>query len=234
MCSMLLAMIALGAPPSKGAETVPSASAAVSHHVEATADTPAPAKEEAEATPREGPELREAVRAALRRWAKPTDAEADAAAREFITLYREIEADQRLSRSQCRYFRNKVRTRLTKLSDQIAVRIAHQKRLAKLQGRDEPAGASGAEKGSPGAAAADSVAAAGTPALGGGAFRAPDHGEELIELIQSVIRPESWDVNGGLGTIYYWYPGRAMVIRQTDEVHEQIGGLLGQLRRAGR
>ena len=76
--------------------------------------------------------------------------------------------------------------------------------------------------------------AAAEPARGGAAMRMPDHGEQLVELIQTVIRPETWDVNGGTGTIYYWYPGRALVIRQMDEVHEEIADVLGQLRRAGR
>ncbi len=38
--------------------------------------------------------------------------------------------------------------------------------------------------------------------------------------------PESWNVNGGRGTITYWEPGLALVVRQTDDVHEQIGGVL--------
>ena len=73
----------------------------------------------------------------------------------------------------------------------------------------------------------------GRPFGGGAGMQVPDYGQELVELIQTVIRPETWDVNGGPGTIYYWYPGRALVIRQMGEVHEEIGGALDQLRRAG-
>ena len=53
-------------------------------------------------------------------------------------------------------------------------------------------------------------------------------------MIQTVIFPASWDVNGGPGSAYYWRPGRAMVIRQTDEIHRQIGGVLMQMGKAGR
>ena len=87
---------------------------------------------------------------------------------------------------------------------------------------------------STGATSADfATAAPGKGAFGGGALGMPDYGQQLVELIQTVIRPETWDVNGGPGTIYYWRPGRALVVRQMAEVHGEVGGVLGQLRRAG-
>ena len=54
--------------------------------------------------------------------------------------------------------------------------------------------------------------------------------DELIRLIQATIAPDTWDVNGGRGTIRFWSPNPALVIRQTGEVHHQIGGTLGALR----
>ena len=208
----------------------------------------------AEVSTRTGAELREAVRAALRRWARPSDAEADAAAREFLALYKEIQADDQLSRSQREYFVQKVRIRLMRLSDQIAVRVARAKRLAKagpaepVEPPDEKTGSlarlESGSGGSPGdyvpgptnrptlRVGAQSVPAGG-PAFGGGAMGVPDNGQQLVELIQTVIRPETWDINGGPGSIYYWYPGRALVIRQMGEVHDDICGVLNQLRRAG-
>lgn len=54
---------------------------------------------------------------------------------------------------------------------------------------------------------------------------------ELIDLIQSTISPESWDVNGGKGTIRYYSNLKVLVVRNTAEVHSQIGGTLGQLGR---
>jgi type 1 glutamine amidotransferase len=49
-----------------------------------------------------------------------------------------------------------------------------------------------------------------------------------------VIAPGTWDVNGGAGSIYYWAPGHAMVILQTDDVHDQIADVLLQLQNANR
>jgi hypothetical protein len=79
--------------------------------------------------------------------------------------------------------------------------------------------------------------AGGQPAPGAGGqgqFNALDNGQELVDLIQSVIAPSSWDINGGPGSIYYWRPFHALVVRQTGEVHEEIGGTLQQLERANR
>lgn len=74
--------------------------------------------------------------------------------------------------------------------------------------------------------------------LGAGGFGAPgaqanDNGQQLVNLIQATIAPQSWDVNGGPGAIRYWRPGQALIIRQTEERHEEVLDLLLQLRRAG-
>lgn len=58
-----------------------------------------------------------------------------------------------------------------------------------------------------------------------------DAGWELVELIRATVAPETWDVNGGKGSIYYYRPLQVLVIRQTGESHHQIGNALGQLRR---
>jgi hypothetical protein len=65
------------------------------------------------------------------------------------------------------------------------------------------------------------------------AYATADNGQALVDLIQKTIAPDSWDVNGGAGSIYYWCPGRAMVISQTDDVHGTIGGVLGQMQKLG-
>ena len=62
---------------------------------------------------------------------------------------------------------------------------------------------------------------------GGGAAPA----QELIDLIQTTISPESWAVNGGKGTMMFYQPQNLLVVRQTAEAHEQIGSTLRQLRR---
>ena len=58
-------------------------------------------------------------------------------------------------------------------------------------------------------------------------------GEELVELIQKTVCIDTWEINGGNGTIYYYGPMKAMVVNQTAEVHEEISAVLEQLRRAG-
>lgn len=55
--------------------------------------------------------------------------------------------------------------------------------------------------------------------------------QKLIDLIQTVIRPETWDANGGQGTIKYWSNGHALIIYNTGDVHEKIGGTVGFLRK---
>lgn len=68
------------------------------------------------------------------------------------------------------------------------------------------------------------------PSLAGGDLTAA-RAQELINLIQNTIEPDSWDVNGGKGHIMFFGQLNVLVIRATGEVHEQIGGGLDQLRR---
>ena len=77
---------------------------AISATPNATAkETPAvPSQAAAAAAPRSGRELSEAAHAALRHWAKATDQEADAAARELLGIYREIQQDTGMARRSAR------------------------------------------------------------------------------------------------------------------------------------
>jgi hypothetical protein len=54
--------------------------------------------------------------------------------------------------------------------------------------------------------------------------------EALMELITGAIRPESWEDNGGEGVIRYWSLGHAIIIHNTADVHEKVGGTVGLLR----
>ncbi|HEY1603955.1 MAG TPA: hypothetical protein VGG64_30420 [Pirellulales bacterium] len=64
--------------------------------------------------------------------------------------------------------------------------------------------------------------------LSGGAQ--PDF-DSLIDLIVQTIQPESWDANGGPGTITRFQNNLSLVISQKQDVHEEIAQLLSQLRR---
>jgi hypothetical protein len=55
--------------------------------------------------------------------------------------------------------------------------------------------------------------------------------QELMDLIQTTIAPESWAANGGKGTMMFYQPQNLLVVRQTAEAHEQLGSALRQLRR---
>ncbi len=150
-------------------------------------------------------------------------------------LYAEIMLDERLAESDTlRSYRVKIRSRLLRTqqdveralarrakdsepplqdaSDDIAVIIASQVSiqltvLVPTGGRDSL-----------------STFGAGSYGWFGGAPRR-DYGPDLVALIQRTISPKSWDVNGGAGTIYYYWPWYALVVRNTGEVHRQIGGL---------
>ena len=55
--------------------------------------------------------------------------------------------------------------------------------------------------------------------------------DQLTVLIQSTIGPDSWDVNGGPGKIAVNEATLSLVIRQTQQAHEEISDLFNQLRR---
>jgi len=190
---------------------------------------------------RSGRELSKAAQAALRRWLRPSDAVADQAAREFLTLYNELGQDRSLGLAVRESLRTKVRLRLAQLADQISKRIAREKReaapdppptLSIPPGNDRLAQMGGLGGAAPGAGIGRAAfAATGVRGLGG---LPADNAEQLVELIRRTIAPSTWDVNGGPGTIYYWRPGRALVIRQTSEVHGDVADLLEQLDRMNR
>ncbi len=55
--------------------------------------------------------------------------------------------------------------------------------------------------------------------------------DRLIRLIVSTVKPESWDVNGGRGTIDFFPLGMALTVNQTPEIQGQVANLLAYLQR---
>lgn len=53
----------------------------------------------------------------------------------------------------------------------------------------------------------------------------------LMDLIESTVKPETWEVVGGPGTIRSFEPNLCIIVTQTQDVHEEITSLLEQLRR---
>jgi len=58
-----------------------------------------------------------------------------------------------------------------------------------------------------------------------------DASQELIDVIQQTIAPHSWDVNGGEGVAIFFAPKGALVVRQTEEVHNGLFDVVNHLRR---
>ncbi len=225
MSALLISAMLVVSVPSEGEKPV------------AAFASPAVAPEKRIATPRTGAQLRDAVREAVRRWGRPADEDAKLAAEELLKLYGELQADDKLARSQRERLCRLLRTRLLALSRQISRHAAIEKRLAKEErprNVDPPRAGILAQRGGfiqPRLGAAPMGAGVG---IGGPGRQTADYGDQLVELIQRTVAPSTWDVNGGPGTIYYWQPGRAIVVRQMGQVHDEIADVLRQLGRMGR
>lgn len=187
----------------------------------------------------EGKELQKEVQTALKHWKKVEAPQAEKAARELLGLYREVEADETLSDSTRKILLRNLRVKLDVLSIQIAEAELAQKKEAQKQDEEakekKPATVKRPEK-----AQQAEMAQMGVPGVGAGAGVgagrgqiSEEAGEQLVEVIQNTIHPESWEQNGGNGTIQFWSPNGHLIIRQTDENHQKIQNLLEQLRRAG-
>jgi hypothetical protein len=69
-----------------------------------------------------------------------------------------------------------------------------------------------------------------TGAVGGGSVGVQQelaNAQALIDLITETIQPESWEINGGRGTIRYFAPLHVLVVRNNQRAHEELGGALG-------
>ena len=155
---------------------------------------------------------------------------------EMLPLYRELASDPRRQASPTlERYRIQLRSRLL----QIQARLKRQLAREKTGPRQPPSLAEAATD-----ALIDQMslvgASAGGPsrlfssrgAFGGAAVR-PDYGLALVELIQTTIEPDFWDVRGGPGTIVYYAPLHALVVRATSEVHHKVGGAVKVIRQAG-
>jgi hypothetical protein len=187
--------------------------------------------------PRSGRALQEATRAALRQWAHVKDAEAKAAAVEFLTLYNELQQDTKLAPKPRQELRQTVRGRLANLALQISKGTAKESKEGQ-QAKNTPKSVE-VPKGQ-GVLAQWGMGimqpgGAGMGMGGNGSMTGnEDYGPDLVELIQKTISPPTWDVNGGPGAIYYFRPQRALVVSAPGEVHEQLVDLLEQMERMNR
>jgi hypothetical protein len=152
-------------------------------------------------------EFLETIRDALRRWAQAEDNQAEAASRELLALYEQLGTNDRLPSTLREQYRGKIRGRLEKLAEQIGRTVSPPVQAPPRQ-RPPVAGTMNAVD-----AVIGQIGAMRRPATT--APYATESGEALIDMIQRTIAPESWDVNGGRGSIFYWAPGQALIVRQS-------------------
>jgi hypothetical protein len=122
------------------------------------------------------------------------------------------------------------RTAALDRAEQVRMRQALEYRLEeaaeKLRYRRSREGAVDRQRRPVGSSRAKTVTLADASGVAGGAAEAANV-QQLIDLIEATIQPESWETNGGRGTIRYYSPLHVLVIRNTQQVHREIGGLIG-------
>lgn len=124
---------------------------------------------------------------------------------ELLALHERLEADGRFPASPAlQALRRRVAGRLVRVGRTLAGEAAHRESASARSGDGVPA----------------------APATGGRQAEA----QKLIDLIQATVRPETWDVNGGRGSIVYFANGHGLVVLAPEDVHDDLGGLLRQLR----
>ena len=172
----------------------------------------------------------------------PTPEARSAAVRKMCDLYRELASDPRLESSDTlKSDKAKLWSRMTRIKRELQQRVARQSGEAAGRAPSE-AESQAIQEATVSLAAQMSysnytlggpsyVLAHSGAAFGGGTVN--DYSQELIELIERTISPNFWDTNGGPGSMFYYRPLMALVVRATSEVHGDVGGLLEALRRAG-
>ena len=71
-------------------------------------------------------------------------------------------------------------------------------------------------------------------AIGASGTLAPtksNHSEQLMKLVKGMVRPHTWDEQGGAGKLAYYDIGGALVVNQTADVITEVNNLLESLRR---
>lgn len=224
---------ALAAKPGKAADT--SQQEAVSpEHSSASAAT-----EEAGRTKQV---LQDEVKSAMGLTLPNKKLPSDDRVREMVVLFQEIAGADHLRKYDQQKLMRRLGTRLLDVVHRIDIRNKHQAKNARKTSAAKNSKVSGSgidtksgsdEKSvSASKSASDTKSAIDTKTLSGGAGGGvQSNGQDLVELIQTVVRPESWDVNGGEGSIFFYSPLKDLVIRQTGEVHGEISETVEALRK---
>lgn len=170
-----------------------------------------------------------------------------AAIRGMCDLHEQLVSDARYSTSDTlKQYRSRLWSRLTKIKTDLKRELTRDKGNVAAFGDVALEDAATLERADAASvAAADSLATSlslldqtqGGPgqllAFGGRAVE-ESNGRALVELIERTINPAFWETVGGPGSIVYYAPLQCLVVRATSEVHGQIGGLVGDVRDAGK
>jgi hypothetical protein len=180
-------------------------------------------------------ELRDEVRSAIKASDRVTKENRDQAVRRLVDLHQRIKQSTITGDERDR-LKQRVEARLSHLADVIQRQVARE--VAAPNVRPAADRAVLVQQGLPRRGIAQPGFPPNAAAVGfapnrqiGFVQQPPDHGQDLVDLIQRTIAPSSWDVNGGPGAIVYFSPLRAIVVRNRSEIHEQLGDVIGQMRR---
>jgi len=164
-------------------------------------------------------ELRAAYRQALNDAARRNNPDPLSVTPGVLLLFWELDDPESMPPTERGRMRRALKSRLQFLHGRLVrERIEKQRELRRARYRSR-----NAPNRSPGKSSASNP---------GGAAGAIARANELIDLIQNTIAPETWAVNGGRGTIsFLGAPFYVLVIRNSARVHHQIGGVLPAVRR---
>lgn len=234
MTGFILAACVMAAPP---VQATTSASTEVASLAE-TAELKAPQ--------RSLKEWRDAVQQALKDQASAKPLSQPAAVMKLVQLYRELLVVGQLNSGEDKRLRMLVRGRLLRLREEVPqevrLRLAYVKSAEEKAAREKQPALLDRVKDDRAVLAQwkgvlaqfrDPGQAGGAGGGRAGGANRDDDGQELADLIQAVISPDFWDVNGGPGAIVYFQSQHALVVRATTQTHEDVANLLEALRRAG-
>ncbi len=177
-----------------------------------------------------------------------TQSDRAVAIHQMSVLYRELIHDPRLETAPTlKSYKAKLWSRLVRVKKKLEIKLAHEQRGAGPPVADTARQQQDLQQQQATSAASQELAehmtlasyTLGGPsrviaeaglAFGGGVR---DDSAALIELIERTISPEFWETNGGPGSMFYYAPVHALVVSATQEVHDNVGGALRALRRAG-
>ena len=172
-----------------------------------------------------GKDLQKAIHRAMKRWKTVESSDTQSAAAELLALYQALEKDSSFTPSAKENLLRNIRRKLDQISVLILKEITPESQ--------KPQSVNQLKKTELGQVPNALMPDPGSKSNTARNQKVQESGENLVNIIQETIHPDTWETNGGNGQIQFWLPNGTLIIRQTDPVHQEIQGLLNQLRRAG-